>query len=204
MTCNICGGTGKVPCSSCGGTGALTTTAHGITGSMSISGPCPLCARTGFRRCTCGSRGSSELKEALYQEIAKFAYNEIVPFEHINGIVPQLTSYRAVREFFGEPDFGGRLIFGRGSLFYKSYGFAVGIEDEMVKDVTAAHPFHGKTPNGLYLGLAAAAAKKICDEEYIQINKGVKDFWVYRKIGKYLRFCLAISNDKLHAMTVKA
>ena len=96
----------------------------------------------------------------LARQKAKFVHNEIIPFEHINGIVPGVTSIEAVGRFFGEAD-SPLMYVDEGSVTYRRYGLAMGVKGSTVVWVTAGSPFRGKSPSGLYLGLDAAAARKI-------------------------------------------
>ena len=126
----------------------MTTKAFSVTGSQSISGPCPSCAGTGFRRCKCGSRGPAELGDSVLGQVdAELAHDMIVPFEHINGIVPGLTSFRAVAAFFGAPDVPLTFV-DEGTTWSRRYGIAVGVKGGIVEFVTATSPFQGKTSNG--------------------------------------------------------
>jgi len=199
MTCYICGGTGKKICSFCCGTGIQTTSAFGVAGSQFLSTPCPSCTGTGFLPCDCGSRDSIIVDDSSNQK-AKFSYPEIVPFEHINGIVPRETSFEAVREFFGNPD-GGMIYVDEGTPYYKFYGMAMTVKFGVILSVSTLSSFRGKTPNSLYLGMDANVAKQICDTEYHRMNEGVEDFWVYDFEGKDGRFQLNIRNRKLCTMT---
>jgi len=199
MTCYICGGTGKKICSFCCGSGIQTTTAFGITGAQSLSTPCPSCAGTGFLTCSCGSRDSIIDGDSNSQK-AKFSYHEIIPFEHINGIIPRETSFEAVENFFGKPD-GGMIYVDEGIPMYKLYGMIMTVKFGVVLSISTLSNFRGKTPNGLYLGMNANIAKEICDTEYHRMNEGVEDVWFYDFEGKDGRFQLNIRDRKLCTMT---
>jgi len=201
MTCNKCGGTGRAFCPACHGTGTMTTTAYGIYETRTISSPCPSCTGTGFRSCSCGSSASVTPSLTPTYETVAFEYDKIVPFKHINGIRPKITSYDAIIDFFGFPDVPIDLN-KKSKTFWYEYGFEVCVENGIVDYVTAWLTFKGKTQNGLCIGFDAERAMEICCRDYTKVDIEKEDVWFFKSEHESNLFKINIYAGKINRMAI--
>jgi hypothetical protein len=100
--------------------------------------------------------------------------NQIIPFEHINGIKPRYTKYSDVLKLFGRPS---NSIYTQDNIKLINYiemGLTIIIDekndatDPIVDSLFVEYPFDGKSINGLFIGMPQEEALKICSRYYFK------------------------------------
>ena len=102
----------------------------------------------------------------------------VIPFHSIEGIIPGLTRYSAIKRIYGEPKdievskvevVAGVKVGGTRVIHYRRMGISFVLEsgvDPTVDAIYVEAPYKGRTPNGLFLGMEKGDALKIIERDY--------------------------------------
>lgn len=107
-----------------------------------------------------------------FENSATTIINQIIPFDHINGIKPGFTKYSDVLKLFGRPSNSIYTQEGIKIINYLEMGLTIIIDekndatDPAVDSLYVDSSFDGKSPNGLYIGMPKDEALRVCDNDY--------------------------------------
>ena len=110
--------------------------------------------------------------------------SSFIPFKHINGIIPGVSKISEAIKVLGEPtgiEFtetwevsnvkGG----GNKKFEFREHGIFIIVskpnvaeKTQIVDSIFAEAPYHGRSPNGLYIGMPKKEALEICRRDYIE------------------------------------
>ncbi|MEW5725851.1 MAG: hypothetical protein AB1896_22260, partial [Thermodesulfobacteriota bacterium] len=97
----------------------------------------------------------------------------IVPFQHVDGLVPGRTTYQDVVEMMGPPEERQDVETGfilrypsRGFFFIVDLRSQPGTDNPVIDSVYVEAPYRGRSPEGLYIGQPEQEALAVLDRHF--------------------------------------